>query len=142
MKKEQRQSTWHRFGRFLKHNICGLIGFTLCYIVPLIVFGTIVKYTNVANGIYIAFWGYVALIIAGIIVWKKLKEKVLQMKHSALRGILLSIFSFISWGLVFGLIYFMMLAGVKLYNYWLSVGACLLLGRIFYILNEISKTEI
>ena len=131
-------SLWDKF----KKNIYSLFGFIFCYIVPLIILGTVVNYTrDITFWTRFTIWAYLAVAIFVVILLKKLRERVLIMPHSAKRGILLSIFTLLYWVFLFGLIYGLSIVGNSLIQYWCYVGICLLVGRVFYILDEISKSE-
>jgi len=125
----------------IKKNIFAILGFAFCYIIPLVIFGSVVNYTrDITFWTKFTIWAYLALGVFVVIVLKKIRERVIVMPHSAKRGILLSVFTLLTWLFLFGLVYGMSIIGDALIEYWCYVGVSLLIGRIFYILDEIVKS--
>ena len=124
-----------------KENIFAILGFIFTSVIPLLLFGMFGSFTKTGFWAKFTIWFYIALTIFAIIVATKLKSKVKSLPHSIKRGLLLSVFTFVFWGLLFGAFLFIGNFIDKLITYWVAVGICFVIGRFFYILDESKKSE-
>lgn len=121
---------------FTINNLLIFLGFTCSYIVPIILFGEVIPYTRESLGAGLTKAGYIAVSIIIIIICKKIKEKIITLPKSLIRGLILSIFPILYW-LVANI-------GVDyLVNFFSSVASYMdriivfiIIGRMFYCAEE------
>lgn len=113
-----------------------LFGFLFQYIMPIVVFGMVIPYTHGTMEAGITGAGIVALAIICIILCNKLKDTLKTQPKCTFRGIILSLFPIGIW-CVLGI-------GVDkvakffftLIDYWWFALIFIIIGRIFYIIEE------
>lgn len=113
-----------------------LLGFMVQFVAPLFLFGDVVPYVKDNIGKSLTAMGYIAIGILLFFVSKKLKERVLSMPKSTVRGVILSIFP-IAWWIIF----FLGMGWVsefllKIATYWKNVIYFIVVGRLFYVASE------
>lgn len=113
-----------------------LLGFTFQYILPIVVFGCVVPYTHgtIKSGLTGA--GIVAIAVIVLIISNKIKTQLEKQPKSIVRGIILSSFPIAIWcvlgiGLDKVSKFFMTLV-----EYWWLALIFIVLGRIFFIIEE------
>ena len=126
--------------KFLKANWELKLAYTFSYLIPLLLIGEYLAFTDeVEGGTKLAIGG---MFFGGgifIITYKKIKEKILRLKKGITRGILRIINTALFWSVVFGIIYVLDMISIHLYDYWIKVGVCFIIGHIFFMKDEIRK---
>lgn len=112
------------------------LGFFFEYLLPIILFGGVVPYTHGELAAGLTRAGYYAIFIVAYILAKKGKEKLLTLKKSAVRGILLSLFPVAFWLIGFIGLKYILGAIDSLVLYWHRIIIFIVIGRLFYIAEE------
>lgn len=112
------------------------IGFIIQYIVPVFLFSDVIPFIveNPKNSVTAI--GYIGLAFIALFIWKKVKEKILQLPKSWWRALILSIPSLLVWLGVWFVIGGVTEFIVKLGNYWGSVLIFIIVGRVFCVVSE------
>ena len=112
------------------------VGFIIQYIVPLLLFGTVVPYTHDGVQKGLTVMGYIAVGILAYIISKKVKEWLLQKPKSFKRALALSVFPVVWWLIIFLCLGWTSSFMLTFSNYWDKVIIFIIIGRGFYILSE------
>ncbi len=126
----------------IKHLLLPCCGFVFQYIIPIILFGNVIPFTHGVVKAGLTAGGYIALGILVFIIINKAKEYLHSKPKSLTRGIILSLFPVAIW-----LILNIGLSSLQRFinsfiNYWHYVIIFIVIGRIFYIVDEaISERE-
>jgi hypothetical protein len=112
------------------------IGFIIQYIVPLFLFSDVIPYVVEHPSQSVTVMGYICLGLIGIFLWKKAKQKILEMPKAWWRALILSIPSLLVWLGVWFVIGGVTEFIVKLGNYWGSVLIFVIVGRVFCVVSE------
>lgn len=112
------------------------VGFTIQYLLPIIIFGDIVPYTTESVGKCLTGMGYVAVGLVLYFICKKFKEWLLQRPKSIKRALILSVFPIVLWAAVFIGLDFVSDFLQKFSNYWDKVLLFIVLGRGCYVISE------
>lgn len=120
----------------IKHLLLPCIGFLFQYIIPTILFGNVIPFTHGAVRAGLTASGYIAFGVLAFILIKKIKEWLHGKPKSLTRGIILSLFPIAIW-----LIVNIGLNAVERFlasfiGYWHYVIIFIIIGRMFYILDE------
>lgn len=111
-------------------------GFLFQYIMPIIIFGMVVPYTRGQLGNGLTGAGVVALAIIVIIVSTKIKEFLKTQPRCWLRALILSVFPIAIWCILgIGLDGLLTFVGT-LIDYWWFALSFIILGRVFFIIEE------
>lgn len=112
------------------------LGFSFQYILPILLFGGVVPYTRDTVEAGLTKAGYIALALIVLILIKKAKEKIITLPKSIARGAVLSLFPVIVWAVVnMGLSWCLSAFG-SLCVYWDRILIFIVLGRVFYVMEE------
>lgn len=112
------------------------VGFTIQYLLPIIIFGDIVPYTKESVGRCLTGMGYVAIALVLYFIAKKFKEWLLQKPKSIKRALILSIFPIVWWAAIFIGLDFVSGFLQTFSNYWDKVILFIVLGRGCYVVSE------
>lgn len=140
------KSTWLKFKEtiksFLKANWELKLAYTFSYLIPLLLIGEYLAFTDeIEGGTKLAIGGLIFVGGIFIITYKKIKEKILRLKKGITRGILRIINTALFWGVIFGIIYGLDMISIHLFDYWIKVGVCFIIGHIFFMKDEIRKSK-
>lgn len=117
------------------------IGFLFQYIAPIALFGFVVPYYHGTLQSGLTSFGYLALIVAALVIGSKLKKTTKTFPKGFIRGILLAGFPLIGWAIV-SLVADYLLAFITLFvRYWDKTLIFILIGRIFYLIDESSGED-
>jgi hypothetical protein len=116
--------------------VFNFIGFTIQYIVPILLFGNVIPYTHDGIKAGLTGVGYIALAVLLFFSSKKLKEWILQQKKSVWRGLVLSIFPIVWWLIIFLCLGWLSRFLLTFTQYWDKVIIFIIIGRIFYVVSE------
>lgn len=79
--------------------------------------------------------------IVGVVILLKMRKqiyaKIYQIKQGWLRGVLMAIYRAVNYGFLLLILWGLSTFSGKLYTWWLYSGISMLLGAIFYIVDEI-----
>ena len=119
-----------------RHILLRFIGFTIQYIIPIILFGNVIPFTHGVIKAGLTAGGYITLGFLAFICIGKLKEYLNSKPKSLTRGIILSLFPVAIW-----LIINIGLEAVQRFinsfvGYWHYIIIFIVIGRIFYCLDE------
>ncbi len=112
------------------------LGFSFEYILPILLFGGVVPYTRDTMEAGLTKAGYIALALIALILIKKAKEKLVTLPKSLARGAVLSVFPLIVWAVVNVGLSWCLSAINSLCVYWDRILLFVVLGRVFYIMEE------
>jgi len=113
------------------------------YLIPILLIGEYLAFTEeVSSGMKFAMGGIIAAGFLFLILYKKIKEKVLRLPKGKLRGILRIINTAIFWGVIYGILILVDNLSIHLFDYWQKVGVCLIVGHIFFMKDEIKKASL
>lgn len=113
-----------------------IAGFSIQYVLPIVLFGELVPYTKEGFGRCLTGMGYVAVALILFFASKKFKEWVLQKPKSLSRGLLLSIFPIVWWAAILIGLNFLGTVVMELATYWSAVIIFIVLGRGCYVVSE------
>lgn len=113
-----------------------ILGFAFQYCIPLLLFGGVIPYTHENLSAGLTGMGYIAIIIFGLIIGKKIKEKLLQRPKTLLRGIFLSLFPIAMWLIVNLCLGWIVGFVDEISLYWDKIIPFIVLGRLFYTIEE------
>lgn len=113
-----------------------ILGFIFQIIMPIVIFGMVIPYYHGELGSGLTGAGIIALVVLAIILTNKLKTTLKEQPKSVFRGIILSIFPIAIW-CVLGIgvdkvAHFF----ITLVDYWWTALIFIIIGRIFYIVEE------
>lgn len=130
-----------KIGTFFKHRWAFIIGVICTWAIPIYLLNEqIALTTQVKAGIKITFMGIVVLAVLFLAFRKRLYAKVYNIKHGIVRGLLMLLHRSIAYGLVFGALWGTIHFADKLYGWWQLSGLAMILGAIFYIIDEMLFT--
>ena len=112
------------------------IGFIIQYIVPIFLFSDVVPYVVTNPDKTLTTVGAIAVILAWVFLWKKLKKKILEMPKAWWRALILSIPSIVVWLIVWNLLGTVTSFIVNMGKYWTEILVYIIIGRVFAILSE------
>lgn len=114
--------------------VLNLVGFLIQYVAPLLLFGSVVPYTHIEEGL--TGMGYIAVGVLVYFISKKLKEWILGKPKSLWRGLILSIFPIVWWLLIFLCLGWLSSFMLTLSHYWDKIIIFIIVGRGFYVASE------
>jgi hypothetical protein len=121
------------------------LGFIIQYILPVLLFSDVVPYVVKNPNNVLTVFGIFAGILIVCFIFKKIREKILQMPQSTGRGIILSLYPLVEWGVIWACLKWLCKFLLKFSQYWGYVGIFILVGRIFCVVGEtvynIDKTK-
>ena len=113
-----------------------VLGFTFQYILPLLFFGGVIPYTHDGKTAGLTSMGYIALMVLIIVFYDQIRKFVLSQPKSLVRGLMLSAFPIFIWIVVnIGLDWIVNTIDA-LVLYWDRVIIFIVIGRIFYVIEE------
>lgn len=121
---------------FTINNLLISIGFLCMYIVPIILFGEVVPYTHDTINAGLTKAGYIAIAIIVIILCKKIRERIIKLPKSLVRGLILSIFPIAYWLIASVGVDYLLSFLLAVSKYLDRVIIFIIIGRLFYIAEE------
>lgn len=118
-----------------------IVGFTVQYLFPIILFGDIVPYTRDGIGKCLTGMGYIAIGLAVYFASKKVKEWLLHKPKSIARALLLSVFPIVWWLVIMLGADFVIGFLLDFSNYWDKVILFIILGRGCCVVSEALSEE-
>ena len=113
-----------------------ILGFTFEIIVPIALFGLVVPYFHGTFEEGLTGFGYLALIVFALVIGMKVKKGAEKLPKTLARGLILAIFPLVGWFIVnIGADY--LTHFLKAFTeYWDKTLIFVIIGRIFYIIDE------
>ena len=128
------------FCKWLRDNWCRLLAVFFTDVLPVLSFGGVVSFRRVQTLFSLSVFGYGAIIVLCLLLLRRGKHRVEALPHGLYRGVLLSFFPALLWAMGFGIFLFGAQMAHKLLRWWILVGVCFFLGRLFAILDEIKRS--
>ncbi len=113
-----------------------LFGFLFQYIMPIVVFGMVIPYTHGTMKAGLTGAGIVAIAVIALALSNKLKDQLKTQPKSIVRGIILSLFPIGIWCILGIGVDKVSQFFITLVDYWWFALVFIILGRIFYIIEE------
>jgi len=144
---------WSKLANYIKRTIKKLlkfvvkrtpyvIGIIFVWVIPIIMLNEqIALVENVQAHLKITWLGAIVAIIVLLKVRKQIYAKIYQLKHSWLRGVLLTLYRAVGYGLFLLVLYGLGMFALKLFKWWLYSGISIAIGSIFYIIDEIIRSK-
>lgn len=144
---------WHKFANYIKTSFKKLlnliarrtpyfIGIIFTWVIPIIMLNEqIALIENVQAHLKLTWLGAIVAIVVLLKVRKQIYAKIYQLKHSWLRGVCLTLYRAVSYGLILLVLYGVTLFGSKLLKWWLCSGISIAIGAVFYIVDEIIRSK-
>ena len=130
-----------RIRKWIADAWCRMLGFLIGEVLPVLSFGSVVSFRQQATVLKLTVFGYGAVFVLGLLLLHKWKKRVHAMPHGIKRGLLLGMFTALFWFAGFGIFLFSVHMANKLYRWWIFVGVCFLVGRIFLLFDECKRSE-
>lgn len=129
--------------KFLKTNWELQFAYIFSYLIPILLIGEYLAFTEeISPGKKLAAGGLIGAALLFIILYKKIKEKVLRLPKGKLRGVLRIINTAVFWGIIYAGLILIDNLSLHLFDYWQKVGICLVLGHVFFMKDEIKKAKL
>ena len=112
------------------------IGFIIQYMVPLFLFSDVVPFIVENPDKSVTIVGYICLGIGGIFLWKKVKQKILEMPKAWWRALILSIPAIVVWLAIWLVLGKASEFIIKLGTYWDNILLYIIVGRVFVVVSE------
>jgi len=137
------KSIWNKFKKFITENTDLVLAGVITYVIPLLLLSEKVGFIKEATTLQkLAIGGILIVIIAFIILYKKMKEYIIRLPKGITRGVLRIINSTFYWSIVFGAIYGIEHVVDDAKQLWIRVGVCFIIGHVFYMRDEIKKAKL
>lgn len=117
-----------------------ILSFLVGEVVPVLSFGGVVAFRRTPTFLELTVFGYGALVLIGLLLLRRGRAWVEGMPHGLRRGLLCSLFTAVLWLAVFGVLTFGLHMMQKLYTWWIFVGVCFFIGRVFALLDEVKQS--
>lgn len=144
---------WHKFANYIKTAFKKLlnliarrtpyfIGIIFTWVIPIIMLNEqVALIENVQAHLKLTWLGAIVAIVVLLKVRKQIYAKIYQLKHSWLRGVCLTLYRAVSYGLILLVLYGVTMFGSKLLKWWLYSGISIAIGAVFYIVDEIIRSK-
>lgn len=127
-----------RFLTFVKHRSAYFIGIIFTWVIPIFMLNeSIALVENVEAHLKLTFLGAIVAVVVVLALRKKIYALIYKLKRGVLRGILLTLYRAVGYGLLLAILWGLSVFSTKLYTWWLYSGISMLIGAIFYIVDEI-----
>ncbi len=130
-----------RFRNWLADAWCRVLSFVAGEVVPVLSFGGVVAFRRTPTFLELTIFGYGAAVLIGLLLLRRAKAWVNALPRGIARGLLGSAFTAVLWLCGFAVVLFGVRMATALYRWWLFVGVCFVVGRIFALLDEIKHSE-
>ena len=126
--------------KWISDNWCRLLAILFTDVLPVLTFGGVVSFRRAETLFSLSVFGYGAIVVICLLLLRRGKEWAQRLPHGLRRGLLLSSFTAILWVAGFGIFWFGVQMANRLLHWWILVGACFLIGRLFALLDEIKHS--
>lgn len=132
------KSLFRKFFNFVKRRSFLFIGIIFTWVIPIIMLNEqIALVENVEAHLKLTWLGSIVGVVILLKMRKQIYAKIYQIKRGWLRGALMTIYRAVNYGLLLLILWGLSTFSGKLYTWWLYSGISMLLGAIFYIVDEI-----
>lgn len=125
---------------WIRAHWCKCISVLFTDVMPVVTFGSVVPFRREQTLLSLSLFGYGAIVLLCLLLLRRGRHRVERLPHGLLRGVLLSAFPALLWVVGFGVFLFGVQMANKLLRWWILVGVCFFLGRLFAILDEIKRS--
>ena len=116
--------------------ILKILGFAFCYVLPILLFGDVIPYTQDGVAPGLTKMGFIAIGVIFVILGKKLRDKCVRMENGIVRALILSVFPIVAWLIIqLGIKWILPMIN-SIAEYWLRIIIFIVIGRACYILEE------
>ena len=127
-----------RFFTFVRHRSAYFIGIIFTWVIPIFMLNeSIALVENVEAHLKLTFLGAIVAVVVVLALRKKIYALIYKLKRGVLRGILLTLYRAVGYGLLLAILWGLSVFSTKLYTWWLYSGISMLIGAIFYIVDEV-----
>lgn len=127
---------------FFKTRWSFFVGFVFMWIVPIILLNETVALTKEVSAGVKATWVTFVLIFFLLLAFRKyVYGLIVRLKHGLLRGILKILHKGVLYGLFLGVLWGVQYFVDKLFNWCIYSGIAMLIGAIFYIIDEVKISK-
>ena len=112
------------------------IGFIVQYIVPVFLFSDVIPFIVENPSKAVTAVGYICIGICVIVLWRKAKQKIVEMPKAWWRALILSIPPIVIWLAIWFLLGTLSTFIVKLAVYWDSILLYVIIGRVCVVVSE------
>ncbi len=112
------------------------IGFIVQYIVPVFLFSDVIPFIVENPSKAVTAVGYICIGICAIVLWRKAKQKIVEMPKAWWRALILSIPPIVIWLAIWFLLGTLSTFIVKLTAYWDSILLYVIIGRVCVVVSE------
>jgi hypothetical protein len=112
------------------------IGFIVQYIVPVFLFSDVIPFIVENPSKAVTAVGYICIGICVIVLWRKAKQKIIEMPKAWWRALILSIPPIVVWLAIWFLLGTLSTFIVKLAMYWDSILLYVIIGRVCVVVSE------
>lgn len=131
-----------KFALFVAKRTPYFIGIIFTWVIPIIMLNEqIALVENVEAHLKITWLGAIVAVIILLKMRKQIYAKIYSLKHSWVRGVLLTLYRAVGYGLFLLILYGLSLFSTKLLKWWLYSGLSMLIGAGFYIADEIIRAK-
>ena len=132
------KSLFRKFFNFVKRRSFLFIGIIFTWVIPIIMLNEqIALVENVEAHLKLTWLGAIVGVVILLKMRKQIYAKIYQIKRGWLRGALMTIYRAVNYGFLLLILWGLSTFSGKLYTWWLYSGISMLLGAIFYIVDEI-----
>lgn len=136
------KATAKKFARFVARRTPYFIGIIFVWVIPIIMLNEqIALAENVEAHLKITWLGAIVAVIVLLKMRKQIYAKIYQLKHGWLRGVLLTLYRAVSYGFLLLILWGLSFFATKIYYWWLYSGISILIGSVFYIIDEIIQAK-
>jgi len=124
-------------GQFIKTRWAKFVGIIFTWVIPIVMLNEeIALVENVEAYTKVTWVGCIVLIVVLLALRKQIFASIVRLKHGIVRGILLTVYKASGYGLFLGVLWGISKLATKLYDWWLLCGISMLIGAVFYIIDE------
>lgn len=126
-----------RFLTFVKHRYAYFIGIIFTWVIPIFMLNeSIALVENVEAHLKLTFLGAIVAVVVVLALRKKIYALIYKLRRGIIRGVLLTLYRAVGYGLLLVILWGLSVFSTKLYSWWLYSGISMLIGAIFYIVDE------
>ena len=130
------------FGKFVKCRWACFVGIIFTWVIPIIMLNEIIALAeNVKAGFKLTWIGAIVAVVVILALRKKIYALIHKMKHGWVRGVLLTLYKAVGYAFLLIILWGISKISTKLYTWWLYSGISMLIGAIFYIMDEVLQTR-
>lgn len=126
-----------KFFNFVKCRSAYFIGIIFTWVIPIFMLNeSIALVENVEAHLKLTFLGAIVAVVVVLALRKKIYALIYKLRRGVIRGVLLTLYRAVGYGLLLAILWGLSVFSTKLYSWWLYSGISMLIGAIFYIVDE------